>query len=79
MVQDMQKVHVVTLECFGLFGKYRIRRFKRYLQKGKRASGRHSTPVSRQQMCHNGHNAFRKAYGNLGGKWEMGRKASDGL
>jgi hypothetical protein len=31
-------------------------------------------PLSRQQMCQNGHNAVRKAYGSLGGKWEMGQE-----
>jgi hypothetical protein len=26
-------------------------------------------------MCQNGHNAVRKAFGNLGGKWEMGQES----
>jgi hypothetical protein len=32
--------------------------------------------VSRQQMCQSalGRNAVRIAYGNLGGKWEMGQE-----
>jgi hypothetical protein len=53
---------------FGLYGNFRTRRFQRYLQKGKRRSGRHSNSVSRQQMCPNGHNAVRKTYGILGGR-----------
>jgi hypothetical protein len=50
-----------------------MRQFQLYLQKGKQRSGRHSNPVSRQQMCQN--NAVRKAYRNLGGKWEMGQES----
>jgi hypothetical protein len=64
--------------AFGLFGKYRIRQFQRYLQKGKRRSERHSNPVTRQQMCQNGHNAVGKAYGREvedgGGKQAMERE-----
>jgi hypothetical protein len=52
----------------GLLGKSGMRRFQRYLQQGKRTSGRCSKPVSRQKMCQNGHNPVRKAYGNPGGK-----------
>jgi hypothetical protein len=61
--------------AFGLFGKYRMRRFQWYwyLQKGKRTSGRHSNPVPWHQMRQNGHNVVRKACGNLGGKWGMGQ------
>jgi hypothetical protein len=40
--------------AFGLFGKTRGRKFQRYVQKGKRRSGRYSNPVSRQQMRQNG-------------------------
>jgi hypothetical protein len=47
-----------------------MRQFQGYLQKGKRISGKHTRPVSRQQMCPNGHNTVRKAYGNLGGEVE---------
>jgi hypothetical protein len=50
-----------------------MRRFQRYLQKGKRS--RHSNSVLSQKMCRKGHNAVRKAYGNLGGKWEMGQES----
>jgi hypothetical protein len=64
--------------AFGLFGKYRImiRRLQQNpnLQKGKGISARCSNPVSRQQMCQKAHNAVRKAYGNLGGKWETGQE-----
>jgi hypothetical protein len=51
----------------GLSRKNRMRRFQRYLQQGKRTSGRRPNSVPRQQMCQNGHNAVRKACGNLGG------------
>jgi hypothetical protein len=61
--------------AFGLPGNYRMRQFQLCVQKGKRRSGRHSNSVSRQKMCQNGHNAFRKAYGNLRGKWEMGQES----
>jgi hypothetical protein len=63
-------------------GTHRIRRFRRYLQKGKRTSGRRYNPVSRQQMCQNiqllmgtTQSACRKACRNLGGKWEMGQES----
>jgi hypothetical protein len=56
-----------------------MRRFQQYLQKGKRRSGRRSNPMSRQQMCQNGHNEVRKAYGNLGESERWGRTASDGI
>jgi hypothetical protein len=42
---------------------------------GKRTSGRHSSSVSRQKMCQNGHNAVRKRYGNMVVKLEMGQES----
>jgi hypothetical protein len=74
MQHEEHAIKSVRFECFGL-GKYRMRRFQRYLQKDQRRSGRHSNPVSRQQMCQNGHNAVRKAYGNLRWEWEMGQES----
>jgi hypothetical protein len=47
-------------------------RFQRYLQQGKRTSGKRSNPVSKQQMCHSGHDAVRKAI------WESGGAVRDG-
>jgi hypothetical protein len=71
-----EKVQIfLDWSAFGLFGKYRRRRFQGYLQKGKRTSGSHSNPVSRQQICPNGHNLVRKSYRNLGGKWKMGQES----
>jgi hypothetical protein len=64
----------MVLFC-GLFGKYRIRQFQLYLQKGKRRSGRNSKPVSRQQMCHNWHYAVRDIWESGGLKWEMGQES----
>jgi hypothetical protein len=68
-----QKFEMPDWSACGLFDQYRMMRFQRYLQNGKRISGRHSNTVTKQQMCHNGHNAVSKAYGNLGGNWEMGQ------
>jgi hypothetical protein len=59
----------------GLFGKCKTRRFQGHLQTGKRRGGRHSNCLSRQQMCQIGHNAVRKALGNLGELWEMGQES----
>jgi hypothetical protein len=70
-----EKYEMSDWSAFGLFGKYRIRLFQRYVQKGKQTSGRYSNPVLRQQMFQNGDNAVRKVYGNLGGAWEMGQES----
>jgi hypothetical protein len=71
-----QKFKMSDWSAFGhQIGKYRMRRFQPYLQKGKRTSGRRSNHVSRQQMCQNGHNADMQAHGNLGGKCEMGQES----
>jgi hypothetical protein len=37
-----KKLEMPDWDAFGLFGKYRVRRCQRYLQKGKQRSGRHS-------------------------------------
>jgi hypothetical protein len=63
-----KKSEMLEWSANGLFREHRIRRFQRYLQKGKRRNGRHSNPVSRQQWHQNVHNAVRIAYGNPGGK-----------
>jgi hypothetical protein len=52
-----------------------MKQLQRFLQKGKRRSGRHFNSESRQQMFQNGHNAVRKAFENLVGTREMGQES----
>jgi hypothetical protein len=68
-----EKKEIRLESAFGLFGKYRTRRFQQYLQKGKRRSGRHSNPVSRQQIAKMGKTQSGKS------TWEFGRKMGDGV
>jgi hypothetical protein len=65
-----QKVKRFRLECFWTLGK--VRRFQRYLQKGKQRSARHSNPLSRQQMCR------KWAQRSQESKWEFGGEVGDG-
>jgi hypothetical protein len=59
-----------------LFRLYRMKQLQRFLQKGKRRSGRHFNPESRQQIFQNaGHNAVRKDFENLEGTREMGQES----
>jgi hypothetical protein len=79
-VKSNKKLEKSDWNAFGLFEKYRMRRFQRYLQKGKRRSGRRSKHMSRQQMCQNGKQAVRKKHMVIwGGSGRWGRKASDGM
>jgi hypothetical protein len=63
----------VRLECFWALWKEQNKSHQRYLQKGKRRSERHSNPVSRQQMCQNGHNTSQESI------WESGGEVGDGV
>jgi hypothetical protein len=72
-----QRVKNVRLKFFWALLKVQNKEISMVPPEGKLRSGRRSTSVSRQQICQNlpnGHNAVRKAWGNLGVQSKMGQE-----
>jgi hypothetical protein len=65
----------LELECFWALWKVQSEAISTIPPEGQTEEWKALKPVSRQQMCQNGHKAVGKAYGNLGGKWEMGQES----
>jgi hypothetical protein len=63
-----------ALECFWALWKVENEAFPMVPSAGQMDKWKGLKTVSRQQMCQSGRNQVRIAYGNLGGKWEMGQE-----